>query len=55
MTTNDKKRVTVFLKPYIVKHAKTQAVVEGLSLTNLIEKALINYLPNETVIKKIKI
>lgn len=55
MTTNDKKRVTLFLKPSIIKHAKTQAVVEGLSLTNLVEKALIKYLPNETVVKKIRI
>jgi hypothetical protein len=52
MTTNDKQRVTLFINPSIAKHARAQAVVEELSLTNLVEKALINYLPNETVIKK---
>jgi len=52
MTTNNKQRVTIFINPSIVKHAKAQAVVEELSLTHLVERALINYLPKETVIKK---
>ena len=52
MTTNTKQRVTLFLNPFIAKHARAQAVVEESSLTNLVEKALINYLPKETVIKK---
>ena len=52
MTSNDKQRVTLFINPSIAKHARAQAVVEELSLTNLIEKALIKYLPKETVIKK---
>jgi hypothetical protein len=52
MTTNNKQRVTIFIHPSIAKHAKAQAVVEELTLTKLIEKALINYLPNETVVKK---
>ncbi|MDO8658228.1 MAG: hypothetical protein Q7K55_05795 [Candidatus Levybacteria bacterium] len=55
MTTNDKQRVTLFINPSIVKHARAQAVVEELSLTNLVEKALIKYLPKETVIKKAEI
>lgn len=55
MTTNNKQRITLFITPSIVKHAKAQAIVEGLSLTNLVEKSLINYLPKETVIKKIDI
>ena len=55
MITNDKQRVTIFINPSIAKHAKAQAVVEELSLTNFIEKALINYLPKETVIKKAEI
>jgi hypothetical protein len=55
MTTNNKQRVTLFLNPNLLKHAKAQAIVEGLSLTNLVEKALIKYLPKETVIKKVKI
>jgi len=52
MTTNTKQRVTLFINPSIAKQAKAQAVVEELSLTTLVEKALINYLPKETVIKK---
>ena len=55
MATNDKQRTTLFLNPSIVKQAKAQAVVEELTLTTLIEKALIKYLPKETVVKKIKI
>jgi predicted HicB family RNase H-like nuclease len=49
---NSKQRVTLFINPSVAKQAKAQAVVEGQSLTNLVEKALINYLPQETVIKK---
>jgi peptide deformylase len=55
MTTVKKQRVTVFLNPSIFKHAKAQAVVEETSLTLLIERALIRYLPKETTIRKIKI
>ncbi len=55
MTTNDKQRATLFLNPDLLKHAKAQAVIEELSLTALIETALIKYLPKETVIKKIQI
>ena len=36
----------------IAKHAKAQAVVEELTLTGLVEKALTGYLPRNTVIKK---
>lgn len=50
--TNNKQRVTLFVNPSILKHARAQAVVEDISLTSLVEKALINYLPKETVIKK---
>ena len=55
MTTNNKQRVTIFLNPKLLKHAKAQAVIEDISLTTLIEKALIKILPKETVIKKIEI
>jgi len=55
MTIIKKQRVTLFLNPSIVKHARTQAIVEELTLTAFVEKALIKYLPKETVIKKIKI
>lgn len=56
MTTNGKtQRVTLFLNPGLAKHAKAQAVIEEMSLTELVEKALIKYLPKVTVIKKIEI
>ena len=55
MTTSDKQRVTIFLNSRILKHAKAQAIVEDTTLTSLIEKALIKYLPVETVIKKVQI
>ena len=55
MTTNNKQRVTIFLNPSIAKYAKTQAILEELTLTALVERALIKYLPKETVIKKAKI
>lgn len=52
---NNKQRVTIFLKPAIAKHARAEAVVEDITLTALIEKALISYLPTETVIKKVQV
>ena len=55
MTTNKKKRVTLFISPVIAKQAKAQAVLEELSLTALVEKSLINYLPSVTFIKKTEI
>jgi len=51
-TTTTKQRITLFINPSIIKHARAQAVVEDLTLTKIVEKALINYLPEETVIKK---
>jgi len=50
--TKSKQRVTLFVNPSILKHARAQAVVEDLSLTAFVEEALINYLPKETIIKK---
>lgn len=52
MTKIEKQRVTLFLNPRLLKQAKAQAIVEELSLTAFIEKALIGYLPKETVIRK---
>ena len=52
MTTNKKQRVTLFMSHAIAKHARAQAVVEELTLTGLVENALINYLPKETVIRR---
>ncbi len=55
MTSATKQRLTLFIHPGIAKHAKAQAVLEDCTLTVLVEKALINYLPKETVIKKAEI
>lgn len=55
VSSNTKQRITLFLNPSIVKHAKAQAIIEELSLTSLAEKALIKYLPKETIIKKAEI
>lgn len=52
MTHQPTKRLTLFIKPNIVKYAKAQAVLEDISLTTLVERALISYLPQETIIKK---
>lgn len=52
MTSNDKQRVTLFLNPKLLIQTRAQAIVELLTLTNLVEKALIAYLPKETIIKK---
>ncbi len=55
MATNTKQRITLFINPSIAKQARAQAVVEELTLTSLVEKALISYLPKETIIKKVDI
>lgn len=52
MTKNEKQRATLFLDPSLLKQAKMQAIIEELSLTALIEKALTKYLPEETKIRK---
>ncbi|MFZ2187949.1 MAG: hypothetical protein WAV73_00090 [Candidatus Moraniibacteriota bacterium] len=54
-TNNNKQRVTLFINPSIAKHAKAQAIVEEITLTALIERALSGYLPKKTVIEKAKI
>jgi len=51
----NKQRVTLFMNPSIVLQARAQAVIEKTTLTVLIEKALLNYLPTETIIKKVDI
>lgn len=54
-TSNSKQRVTLFLNPRLLVHAKAQAVIQDLTLTVLVEKALAAYLPDEIVVKKPKI
>lgn len=51
MTKIAKKRVTLFLDPGLLKHAKAQAIAEEITLTALVEKALVKYLPKETILK----
>lgn len=55
MTTDDTQRTTLFLNKAILKQAKAEAILEEITLTQLVEKALIHYLPKETIIKKVKI
>jgi len=52
MTSREKQRITLFLAPAIAKQSKAQAIIEDISLTTLVETALIRYLPKETIIKK---
>lgn len=52
MTTITKQRVTLFMNPSLVKQSRAQAIIEEITLTTLVEKALIKYLPKEIIIKK---
>lgn len=52
MSIGLKQRLTLFINPSLAKHAKAQAVLEDLTLTELIEKALLKYLPKEIILKK---
>lgn len=52
MTTSAKQRLTLFINPAIATQAKAEAIIKNITLTNLVEKALINYLPKVTIIKK---
>jgi len=52
MASTTKQRLTLFLHPVLLKQARAQAVVEEITLTSLVEKSLVNYLPKVTVIKK---
>lgn len=51
-THSNTQRTTLFLHSALTKQARAQAVVEDVTFTALVEKALITYLPKETVIKK---
>jgi len=52
MLKNNKQRVTLFLNPELLLHARAQAVIEDITLTKLVEKAFLCYLPTEIIIKK---
>ncbi len=51
MTTTGKQRTTLFFDQLLIKQARVQAIIEDSSLTFLVEKALIKYLPKVTIIK----
>jgi len=53
ITTISKQRITLFMNPSIITQAKAQAVIDKVTLTELVEKALLTYLPKVTIIKKI--
>lgn len=54
-TNGNKQRVTLFLNPKLLLHARAQAVIEDITLTKLVEKAFTCYLPTKIVIKKPKL
>lgn len=54
MASNKKQRLTIFLDPKLIKHAKAQAVVADTTLTDLVETALVKVLPEEIIITKPK-
>jgi len=54
MTSTTRQRITLFLNPQIVKQARAQAILEDLTLTQIVEKALLEYLPEKIVIKKLR-
>jgi hypothetical protein len=55
MSTTKKQRVTLFVNPDVLRHARAQAILEDLTLTQIVEKALYSYLPEEIKIIKPKI
>ena len=55
MTYESKKRVTVFIDPELLIHSKAEALIKEISLSILVENALISFLPKETTIKTKKI
>lgn len=55
MTNINKRRLTLFINPDVIKQARVQAIIEELTLTAFIEKVLVQYLPKEIIIKKSQI
>lgn len=51
-SSTSKQRVTLFLNQKLLVHAKAQSVIQDLTLTALVEKALVAYLPDEIITKK---
>jgi len=45
MAQNNKQRVTAFIDPNLVKRAKVRGALEGLTISEVIEKALDAYAP----------
>jgi len=55
ITTLNTRRITLFLTPALAKQAKAQAVIDDISLTTLVQRALMAFLPKETIIVKVAI
>ncbi|MBI4973852.1 hypothetical protein HZC27_04550 [Candidatus Roizmanbacteria bacterium] len=55
MSTSDKQQATLFLIHDLLTHARAQAVVKERTLTDLVERASMKYLPKKMVIKKVNI
>lgn len=55
MVKTKNQRVTLFINPELLKHARAQAIVEDKTLTQLVEKSLVVYLPEMINILKPKI
>jgi len=48
MTYKNNKRTSLGLDEKLIKAAKVQAAAEDITLTQLIEKALMDYIPHQT-------
>lgn len=55
MAKTESQRVTLFINPELLKHAKAHAVVEEKTLTQIVETSLVAYLPEMINILKPKI
>lgn len=45
MTKNSKQRLTAFIDPALITRAKIRGVLEGLTISEVVEKALDTYAP----------
>lgn len=45
MTSDSKQRLTAFVDPIIVKRAKVRGALEGLTISEIVERALDAYAP----------
>lgn len=50
-STSSRQRINTYINPIVIKRAKAQALAEGKSVSDIIETALISYLPAVTKIE----